>query len=515
MPERDTRGIVSSFSSQPWFGAAAGGLFLAVLLSTVLVDHDKAGWGVRSRLALVFAVVDEGRFSIDSYHAVHPTTTGDKAFYEGHFYSDKIFGVSLLALPIYASIRALGFEPQFQFSKYMLRVFAVSIPAALSVVFLWALMVQAGAAPQRALMAAAFTYWGSLWFGFSTVFFPYAPGIACTSLALWLILYPWPSRMTTGMSFAIGSLCGFAMLCDLVFGLLVVGLAIVFSLRVVSEAGVAGAPGPWPALPRSRHPATAALPKFALGAAGGVIPLALFAAYTTVIFGRPSIPYSYLYQASFPMEAQGFFGITVPRPGPLWFLTLHPFRGLFFWSPILALAVVGLVAGVRATGIRRLQGWLGLSSLAAYLAFNASHQMWWGGDAMGPRLMLPLMVVLPLGLVEFCRPSSRRRGWIALCLLGAVSILASAPLSLQGPETPPGASYEVLHAATAATSIAVPQFEQWSDFFALTRFRDAAGRLRDAEMFPLAVAVLLPAWLLTRASRRLSSQAEAAASGPS
>jgi hypothetical protein len=501
-------GFVSSFTSHAWFRAAGVWLFLAVLISMVFVEHPKAGWGVRSRLALVFAVVDEGRFTIDSYHAVHPTTTGDKAFYDGHFYSDKLIGVSLLALPVYAGIRAVGLEPSYDVTKYVLRVVAVALPAALSVVVLWALLVRAGAEPRRALLAVALSFWGSIWFGFSTSFFPYSLGIACCLLALWLILYPWPGRVTPRVGFVTGFLCGYAILCDLIFGLLVMALVTVFLLRVASEAGLARAGGPWPRSADSARAANETLVKLAAGAAGGLLPLSIFTAYTVSIFGRPAHPLEYLYVKGFGLEAEDFMGLTVPELGPLWFLTVHPFRGLFFWSPVLALAVAGLVRGVRAGGVRRLHSWLGLWALGSYLTFNAGFQMWWGGDAMGPRLLLPVMAAVPLGLGECCRRSRSRAVWIALLVLGGLSVLASVPLSLSGPETPPGTSYAVLHAATPSISLVVPQFEERRGFFTPSRYWDPRAGFRVARILSLAYATILPALLVEVALRRLASAAE-------
>ncbi|MBC8501304.1 MAG: glycosyltransferase family 39 protein [DPANN group archaeon] len=56
-----------------------------------------SGWNENSRLDLTRAIVDEGTFKIDTY----ANNTGDRAYYNGHYYSDKFPGASFLAVPPY------------------------------------------------------------------------------------------------------------------------------------------------------------------------------------------------------------------------------------------------------------------------------------------------------------------------------------------------------------------------------------------------------------------------------
>ena len=484
----------------PHLRGASIALFAAVLASLASLDHPRTGWGINSRLALVFAVIDHGTFSIDAYHAAGPTATGDKAFFEGHYYSDKAIGVGLLALPAYAGLRALGAlgdrTPSFRFSNYALRVFAVSIPAAVSVVILWWLFLRAGADPRRALFAVVFVFFGSLWFGLSSAFFAYAPAIACGLIALWLCVTVRPGRLGVRRSFAIGCLVGFAVLCDFTFVLMGMGIATVFLSRVTAG-------GPAGGLAWERWFRRKPLERSAAALVGGALPLALFAVYTTSIFGQPSIPYEYEDNLLFRNSMnQGFFGVSAPRAATLWFLTFHPYRGLFFWSPVLLPAVVGLLAATRRSGLPRTLGWLGLISTAAYLLFNAGYYMWWGGGVMGPRFLLPAMVALPLGLVEWCRRDRHPACWRAVVVLGGVSILMSAPLSILEPETPAGNTTAGLLAATLDSDLEVPQFVYWRHFFSVRNFWHPETGYRTGRIVSQGAAVVLPAILLAIAVRR-------------
>jgi len=56
-----------------------------------------ATWNEDTRFFLTRAIVDENRFEIDTWY----NQTGDRAFYDGHYYSDKDPGLSYLASPVY------------------------------------------------------------------------------------------------------------------------------------------------------------------------------------------------------------------------------------------------------------------------------------------------------------------------------------------------------------------------------------------------------------------------------
>src|SRR5919202_2991899 len=58
-------------------------------------------WNEYSRYDMVLALVDHHTTQIDRYHE----NTGDEAFFNGHYYSDKAPGSSLLAVPTYALLR--------------------------------------------------------------------------------------------------------------------------------------------------------------------------------------------------------------------------------------------------------------------------------------------------------------------------------------------------------------------------------------------------------------------------
>ena len=70
--------------------------------------------------------------------------------------------------------------------------------------------------------------------------------------------------------------------------------------------------------------------------------------------------------------SNGLMGMTRPRVSFAWFLTFHPYRGVFFWSPWILIALAGCVLGTRSTGNRRVFGWMGLWAFTSALLMNSS-----------------------------------------------------------------------------------------------------------------------------------------------
>lgn len=447
-------------------------LFLSVVASTAILYHPNTGWNVNTRLALVFAICDMGTLNIDDYHGPGlPTETGDKAFFEGHYYSDKIFGVSLLALPAYWVARSIAGESlSFAAGHWISKLAAVSLPAGVSVVLFALLLIRLGTPPRRALVATFLLFYGSMWFGYSTIFFPYAAALACAMGALYLTFYP-PGHRLTGLNcLAIGFLLGFALLCELTMAFLVAGIGMVWLLRLGDQTGFLGMRAYAEMAGERTRIAHSAL--FAVVFWIGVlIPLSLFAGYCKVIFGKFSIPYQYEVSDLFREGmAQGVMGIQTPKLAPLWYLTIHPYRGILFWTPLLLLALAGCILSIQQYGKRRIVGWLGVYTAVAYLLFNAGYYMWWGGWSMGPRFLIPLIPVVGLGLGELMREDKLsafakrallgRVARIAILVLGGLGVFLSFPLSISEPQTPQGNPTEALLSPSLSESPAVPQFVQ-------------------------------------------------------
>ena len=465
-----TSGSSGARGGPPGLRRASALLFLAFLLAFSAVV-PRYGWNEPSRAALTAALVDRGTFAIDAY-VNGPWTTGDRARYRGHYYSDKIIGTSLLAVPGYALARLVagtggGAAPPW-ISALAMRFFAETLPGAASAVLLFLLLVRLGTPGRSAVLATVLSILGTMWFAYGTTLYPYVPGIAAVLAAMHLVLFP-PARWRPAVvSLLVGCALGAALLLDYVFAIAAAAVAFARVWRVAR-------PGPPEPLAAGRQygaaRALAVAAGHALAIAGGALPfLAVFAAYCHAIFGRLAIPYQFLENPIFrDGMARGLLGVTSPSLASLVFITVHPFRGLFFWSPVVAVAFWGCLRWARnADDRRRTAGLLGAFALPAYLLFNSAYYMWWGGWAPGPRFAVPALPLVMPGLAALVPAAEGRgaAGWTVARIAGWLSVALSLPIALTGVNVPAGWTDAALLRVDLRTRLPLVNVDRLLEFLA-------------------------------------------------
>ncbi|MCJ7821521.1 MAG: hypothetical protein MUQ26_00305, partial [Armatimonadetes bacterium] len=129
-------------------------------------------WNVESRSAQIWALAEHGSLVIDDYPGL-PESGGDAARYEGHYYSDKLIGPSLAAVPVYWVARRVlsaGGMPLRSAVYWALRitnVFANAVPSALLGALLYLVLAELG-------LAAGLRMWLVFAYGFGTLALPYS-----------------------------------------------------------------------------------------------------------------------------------------------------------------------------------------------------------------------------------------------------------------------------------------------------------------------------------------------------
>ena len=180
-----------------------------------------------SHIALARAIVDDHTLRIDRYAA----GLGDRSAYQGHFYTDKAPGLSLLAVPAYALLRLLlphaFFAPGLFFVvRYLLTVLVDGLPAALFVGLLYPFLATLIGRRRAALLACGYGLGTMVW-ALSALLFSHT--IAAMSVfGAFMLLYPVATGRRPAASWrwaAAGALCGLAVLCEYPAALVAAGVA--------------------------------------------------------------------------------------------------------------------------------------------------------------------------------------------------------------------------------------------------------------------------------------------------
>lgn len=498
-----------------------GRLFLALLLVYAYFLPRVADWNGNSRMDLTLAIVEEGRFAIDSFHA----NTGDYARYGGHVYTDKAPGLSFFAVVPYAVYRTAagsealrsalsrlgiaealadvlretgsrrkqsdlarrvraseehepagpphggpwhgmaGWRLYFAGALYVCTLVVVAAPAAFACLALRRLVCHLIGDPTAGTTAA-------LAYGLGTIAFPYATAFYGQPVAAALLIVAWErlhalrhAAARPGWWTGAGALLGLAVLTELTAAVPAACL-VIYALQGASRGA-------------------------ALRLMAGGLPFAVaLGAYNAACFGSPFAT-GYRYLGRFPeISRYGVGGFGLPRLEALLGLTLSPYRGLFVYSPFLLLALPGwnLLRGRRPH-----EAWLALGCFLVLCLLISGWHDWKGGAALGPRnLLVGLPFLLPPAVVAHhaCpRGSWRRRGAAGLL---ALSWLVVAAATASAGDFPPA-------------SVANPLRDYFLPRLLAGELTPNLGMLaRLPGVFSLA-GLLLPAALLARLPRPLGA----------
>jgi hypothetical protein len=377
--------------------------------------YQAGGWNQNARFDLVRAIVERGTLAIDAYEE----NTGDKAERDGHLYSDKAPGVSLMAVPLYAALNAVAGHlretDRFQaWASYLCTLWAVSLPSAVAVVMLYLLGGCLGASPPVAAAVALAYALGTLAFPYSTLLYGHQAAAAFAFIAFVLLARARHSGSPPGRGRLVAA--GFAL-----------GWAVVIEYPAALSLAVIGVYALWWVRPR---------PRLGWMALGALVALAVLFVYQALAFGGPfTLPYGFSVQQ--PRHRGFFMGLGIPSGRTLYYILIDEYRGLFYGSPWLLLAVPG--AWLLLSDRRfRAEGGVCVAVALLYLGLNASLSDWHGGWGMGPRHLvaaLPFLAVAVAGV-----GAAALRVTAAVRTAGALAIVYSMFLMLVGtavkPEVP-------------------------------------------------------------------------------
>ncbi|HET9979423.1 MAG TPA: hypothetical protein VFQ32_03195, partial [Ktedonobacterales bacterium] len=268
-----------------------------------------AGTNTLSRYDMVYALA-HGTAIID----LHAGNTIDVSYYQGHWYSPRSLGLSLLATPVFWLISLFANvddTAHFTMTQQIailnaLTVLPVAVLAAVALRrFVAHLRPSLASTPLPMVVAGAFAL-GTLAYPFSTTFFSHAFGGGLAFIGFYLLYRAREKENAGSWVILSGLLMGIAVISEYPVGVIVVAL-----IGYI-----------WLVFPGQRIQMIAA---FILGMIPSVL---LLGWYNWFAFGSPlHLSYAYVSDPEFSGQHQGFFGITTPHLDSLWSTLVFP-RGL-------------------------------------------------------------------------------------------------------------------------------------------------------------------------------------------
>lgn len=423
-------------------------LIAVTLFVSYAYFYQGTGWNQNSHFDLARAIAEQHSVRIDRYG----WNTGDKAFYQGHYYSDKAPGLSLAAQPAIFVARRLAHV--FYVSRvlalqlYLANVLTSSLAIALAAAVIFLMLLNWNIRPGAAVFALVVFGLGTPMWIYATLFWGHALASACLVFAFAAadhLREPGSSARQLALAAAVGLAAGWAVVTEFpaaVPAAMIGVMALIYCRR--SAAGT-----------RDFLWNAAAL-CFTAG-----LCLATILLYHKAAFGSPfRLGYEYVVNYQDTLQ-HGALGLSYPRWHPLIALLFGKRCGLLLFTPILVVVPFGFRLLWRA-GLPRLS--LGVSAGIAiyYLLFNASYLHWQAGASFGPRYLspgLPFACLFAAPVWERSRPAMK----VVLAMVTAYGVGVALAGVAARPVIPEAVTFSIKDAVQAfAHGELYQQGETWN-----------------------------------------------------
>lgn len=381
-----------------------------LIFSTILFTHvfsfGGTGWNEHSRLDLLHALVYEHRLTIDTFQG----NTGDKAFFNGHYYSEKPPGVVLLALPAFIASVVLtevwGFAHDsgtaWMFKAWITTAGSAGVLAAIAAVAMF-LLLQKFVKVRPALLTTMVLFLASPMFTYSHVLFAHGMAASLLTICLWAV-FTRTERTANWKDVLAGVTAGLAISCEYLIAIAVAAI-FVYCLCTNSRQAL----------------------RFAVAA---LVPLFLIPVQNVLISGQ-FFTMAYDATRGAPGEHISIWQelrIAAPDFSIVSKLLFSESRGLLFWTPLLWFVFPGFL--VMSQQYRLLSWLIALASVLLILFVSGLGTFWDGGWALGPRQLTSMLPLLAIPLAYGCSVQMRLALPVAL-----LSFLLTYLAALLNPHT--------------------------------------------------------------------------------
>lgn len=447
-------------------------LFLASFYLDIWINANTT-----SRALPIITYFENGTFKIDKYHE----KTCDKAYINGHYYTDKAPLPTYFVLPFFGILKSLGFikpgENGSLFGNHIYilgGILTASLPFAI-ILLLAFVNIKKLNTDVSPVFLAMLPFYASFIFLFTGTFFAHIlSGVFLIGSTIYLKR---ENHLLSGVFAGLSFLCEF----NLAVIFIVWGIQLCFKGEKASlSTGYKGyigykgnrgnrenrgnrgnkqnliplishipdipiisriSPRIWGDGNLSKRIIETSYRKLKplIFFSSGVLPSVIFILIYNYRFSGS--PFTMLYRFHNFDEIHSNYGFLFPSFKSVWGLSLSWYKGLLFYSPFLILVFFLAVKTLKNRKFYSLLTHPLLLSSVVYFFFIASYFGWWGGWTQGPRLLLALAMLLTFEGVIFIsnRKFSATFFWIVIAfgllitLLSKVTIAYSVPTNVANP----------------------------------------------------------------------------------
>jgi hypothetical protein len=379
-------------------------IFLTFFIIYIIFIHWE-GWNGESSFSIVRAIVDENKLNIDNYFNYNL----DRSYYNEHYYSNKAPGLAFLAIPTYNTWKflynlfslnrfdSISYNQKFYYrdinnekvvlyvenvdnlylvSQVLITIFVNSMYSSLLILLIYKFSrIFLRNEGERLVVIIALAL-GTLILPYSVVFFTHVPSAFLIFFSFYFLFDSVRRKADNKRLLLAGVLAGFSVVVDNLSIFILAGL--VFYLFLFKRKNF--------------------LVLFLIGIFLGILPQLL---YNFIIFRNP-LEFTYKYMDPAIWSSTDFIKETNTlgfklsfNPYLLLKLLIDPYRGFFFYSPVLLISLIGF--WLMRIGYKRELFFI-LFTFSLLLYVNSIFWGWWGGSGQfGPRY---LTMITPF----FCLP---------------------------------------------------------------------------------------------------------------